>query len=429
MAVVAVVGTQWGDEGKGKVVGYLAQRVAVVARFGGGANAGHTVRLAGRTFRLHQVPTGVLFAGRLAVVGNGAVVDPPALLAEMEELRAVGVDLSGLRLSERAHVVMPYHKLLDRLQEEARGEGRIGTTGLGIGPAYADKSGRDGIRLADLLDPESLAERLADVLPRKNRLLERLYGHPPLDAEALAREFAGYGRRLQPLVTDTSALLQEAVRAGRPVLLEGAQGTLLDIDHGSYPYVTSSGTTASAAAAGLGLPPWAITGAIGVMKAYTTRVGQGPFPTEQTGEIGRYLRERGREYGTTTGRPRRCGWLDMALVRWAVRVNGVTALAITLLDVLTGLPSVQIGVGYRWAGRVLEQVPATLRAWKECEVIYETLPGWEQDLSACRRWEELPENARGYVARIEELAGVPVRLISVGPEPEQTIERGDPLAF
>ena len=427
MSVVAVVGAQWGDEGKGKVVGYLARSARVVARYSGGANAGHTVVADGKTYRLHQVPTGILFPGTLAVVGNGAVVDPPLLLEELEELRRLGVATEGLRLSQRAHVVMPYHRLLDRLQEESRGPGRIGTTGLGIGPAYADKAGRDGIRLADLVEPRALAQRLREVVPAKNRLLQALYGQPPLDVEGLVEEYARYGQALKPMVTDTVALLQQAIQQGQRVVLEGAQGTLLDVDQGSYPYVTSSGTTAAGAPAGLGIPPAAVTTVIGVAKAYTTRVGQGPFPTEQDNEVGEYLRRRGREYGTTTGRPRRCGWLDLVVVRWAARVNGMTSLALTLLDVLTGLQRVQLAVAYRCHGRTLTEPPPTLRDWACCEPVYETLPGWDQDLAACRRWEELPAAARAYVERVEELVGVPVHLISVGPELDATIWRGHPL--
>ena len=427
MQVVAVVGAQWGDEGKGKVVGYLARRAQVVARYSGGANAGHTVVLGGREFRLHQLPTGILFPGTLAVVGNGAVVDPPLLLQELEELRAQGVATDGLRLSHRAHVVMPYHRMLDRLQEQARGPGRIGTTGLGIGPAYADKAAREGIRLGDLVDPEALAARLRELLPRKNQLLERLYGQPPLDLDSLLEEYARYGQALRPMVTDTSALLREAIREGRRVVLEGAQGTLLDVDQGTYPFVTSSTTTAAGAPAGLGIPPGYVRSVVGVMKAYCTRVGQGPFPTEQAGEVGQYLRERGREYGTTTGRPRRCGWLDLVVVRWAARVNGLTALAVTLLDVLTGLPEVRVAVAYRCGGRVLEEVPSTLAEWERCEPVYEVLPGWSQELGGCRSWEDLPVQARRYLERVEEVTGVPICLVSVGRELEATVERFDPL--
>lgn len=429
MPALAVVGTQWGDEGKGKVVGYLAGRAGVVARFGGGANAGHTVVREGQEFRLHQLPAGVLFPGCTAIVGNGAVVDPPRLLEELAQLEQRGVDTGGVLLSERAHVVMPYHHLLDRLEEQARGAASIGTTGLGIGPAYTDKAGRDGIRLGELVDRDALARRLREVLPRKNRLLQQVYGHEPLDLEEMVERYAAYGQQLRPRVTDTGRVLREAIRQGRRVLLEAAQGTLLDVDFGTYPYVTSSGTTAAAAPQGLGIPPWAVRGAIGVMKAYATRVGQGPFPTEQRNEIGDYLRERGREYGTTTGRPRRCGWLDLVIVRWAVEVGGLTALAVTLLDVLSGLPEVRIGVAYRTAdGARLEQLPARLDVLEGCQVEYETLDGWDEDLSGCRRWEDLPANARRYLERIEALTGVPVHLVSVGRSQEQTVERADPFA-
>ena len=428
MGVVAVVGAQWGDEGKGKVVGYLARSADVVARYSGGANAGHTVVVAGHEFKLHQVPTGILFSGTLALVGNGAVVDPPLLLQELEQLKEQGVRVDGLRLSHRAHVVMPYHRLLDRLQEEARGAGRIGTTGLGIGPAYADKVGREGIRLAELVEPQALARRLREVVPHKNRLLERVYGHPPVDVDALIEEYTRYGQALKPMVTDTSSLLTRAIHEGRRVLLEGAQGTLLDLDQGTYPYVTSSTTTAGGAPAGLGIAPWRVRSVVGVTKAYATRVGEGPFPTEQPNEVGEYLRRRGREYGTTTGRPRRCGWLDLVVVRWAVQVNGMTSLAVTLLDVLSGLPEVCLGVAYRRNDRVLTEVPATLPEWEQCEPVYEVLPGWTEDLSGCRRWQDLPSAARRYVERIEEVTGVPVCLVSVGREVDATICRFDPMA-
>lgn len=428
MPALAVVGAQWGDEGKGKVVAYLAGRADVVARYGGGANAGHTVVLEGQEFRLHQVPSGILF-GKTPVVGNGAVIDPPRLLEEMADLERRGVDTSRLRLSDRAHVVMPYHHLLDQLQEQARGLRAIGTTGLGIGPAYTDKAGRDGIRLAELLDRRALAARLGDILPRKNRLLEQLYGQPPLDLDELVERYGAYGDKLRPMVTDTARLLREALDRGQRVLLEGAQGTLLDLDFGTYPYVTSSFTTTAGAPQGLGIPPWLVRGAVGVMKAYATRVGHGPFPTEQPNRIGDYLRERGREYGTTTGRPRRCGWLDLVVVRWAAEVGGLTGLAVTLLDVLSGLDEVKIGVAYRTPdGERIDRFPARLDVLEGCEAEYETLPGWREEIRACRRFEELPQNARRYLARIEELTGVPVQIVSVGRSAEETIERADPFA-
>ncbi|WP_324669607.1 adenylosuccinate synthase [Geochorda subterranea] len=429
MPALAVVGTQWGDEGKGKIVGYLAGRAEVVARFGGGANAGHTVVKGGQEYKLHQLPSGVLFEGCTAVVGNGAVVDPPRLLEELADLQRRGTPTGRLLLSERAHVVMPYHHLLDRLEEEARGAGSIGTTGLGIGPAYTDKSSRDGVRLGELADRDGLARRLREVLPRKNRLLQELYGQPPLDVDELVERYAAYGQALRPFIADTGRFVRQALSDGRRVLLEAAQGTLLDIDFGTYPYVTSSGTTAAAAPQGLGIPPWAVRGAIGVMKAYATRVGHGPFPTEQRNEVGDYLRERGREYGTTTGRPRRCGWLDLVIVRWAAEVGGLTGLAVTLLDVLSGLPEVRIGVAYRTVGgERLERLPARLDQLEACQVEYETLPGWGEDLSGCRRWEDLPANARRYLERIETLTGLPVQLVSVGRAQEQTVERADPFA-
>lgn len=427
MPILAVTGTQWGDEGKGKIVGCLASRAGVVARYGGGANAGHTVVLQGREFRLHQVPSGVLFPGRLALVGSGAVIDPPRLLDELSGLEGQGVDTEGVFVSERAHVVMPYHHLLDRLEEQARGGASIGTTGLGIGPAYVDRTGRDGIRVAELIDKDALARRLAEVLPRKNRALQALYGHAPLDQDALVEQYAAHGRALAPRVADVGRMVREAAAAGQRVLLEGAQGTLLDLDAGTYPYVTSSATTAAGAPWGLGIPPWLVHGAIGVMKAYATRVGRGPFPTEQANELGGYLRERGREYGTTTGRPRRCGWLDAVVVRWAVEAGGISGLAVTLLDVLSGLDEVRIGVAYRHRGERLDRFPARLDVLEACEVEYEALPGWQGEISGCRHWDDLPAPARRYLERVQELTGVPVLLVSVGRDQAQTIEIADPF--
>lgn len=431
MPAVAIIGVQWGDEGKGKVTDYLTAQADVVVRYQGGANAGHTVWIGSERYALHLVPTGILRPGCLAVIGNGTVVDPEKLAEELDGLEARGVDLSGLRISDRAHVVLPVHRLQDRLDEKARHEERIGTTGRGIGPAYVDKAARTGLRMGDLLAPD-LEERLRVLLNRKRRQLEgayrvRLDEAPELDARAVAARLTRAARRLGPAVTDTSAILFQASAEDRRILLEGAQGSLLDVDHGTYPYVTSSSATAGGSLTGSGLGPRSITRVLGVAKAYTTRVGEGPFPTELHDATGDWLRERGYEFGTTTGRPRRCGWLDLVAVRYAVQVNGLTDLALTKLDALSGLEELQIGVGYRLGDRVLDRVPARVDELEQAEPIYETLPGWSEDLSHCRSFEELPRAAQAYVARIEELAGCPVTLISVGPERSQIFLRGADL--
>ncbi len=420
MPAVVVVGAQWGDEGKGKVTDYLAAQADYVVRYQGGSNAGHTVVADGHTFRLHLLPAGIVHPGTQCVIGNGVVVDPLMLCRELAEVQSHGLS-PRLWISDRAHVVMPYHRVLDRLEEEQRGDGRIGTTGLGIGPTYVDKVGRSGIRMAEFVDPDLFRQRLQAVLPLKNRLLQGVYGHPGFTVEAIVDELAEAARTLKPYVTDTSLLLNEALAAGQKVLLEGANGTLLDIDHGTYPFVTSSNASAGGAAAGAGIGPTRISRVIGVVKAYTTRVGAGPFPTELDNEVGAWIRERGREYGTTTGRPRRCGWFDAVLVRHAVRVSGIDLLAVTLLDVLSGLPKIPVCVGYRYRGQEVSGFPATLEALQGCEPVFEELPGWEEDLGSVRSWEQMPVNARHYVERLAELVGVPLGLVSVGPAREQTI--------
>lgn len=427
MPAVAIIGAQWGDEGKGKVTDYLTAQADVVVRYQGGANAGHTVWIGEERFALHQVPTGLLRPGCLAVVGNGTVLEPERLVEELDDLVARGVDLSGLRISDRAHVVLPVHRLQDRLEEEARLETRIGTTGLGIGPAYVDKAARAGLRMGDLLAGD-LEARLAPLLNRKRRQLEGTYGvdlkeAPELDPAAVASRLQRAARRLVPFITDTSAILYQAEREGRRILLEGAQGSLLDLDHGTYPFVTSSNATAGGSLTGSGLGPRAITRLLGVAKAYTTRVGEGPFPTELKDATGDWLRERGQEFGTTTGRPRRCGWLDLVVLRYAVQVNGLTDLVLTKLDALSGLERLKIGTRYRVDGRELERPPARTDQMARAEPIYEELPGWSEDLSRCRSFEELPRAARAYVERIEEAVGCPVSLISLGPERSQMLVR------
>lgn len=421
MPNVIVVGTQWGDEGKGKVVDVLAPHVQGVVRFQGGNNAGHTLVVDGEKLVLHLLPSGVLWEQCICVIGHGVVVDPIVLLRELEQLAARGrhVQPGKLVLSAQAHVILPYHVSLDRLREGERGDRSIGTTGRGIGPCYEDKVARRGVVIADLLDRDRLRSRLADVLVEKNRMLVEWYGAPAVDLDALVEQYVALGARLAPYVGDTVTLLHRISRRGGSLLFEGAQGTFLDVDHGTYPFVTSSNCVAGAACAGAGVGPTAIDEVVGIAKAYTTRVGSGPFPTEVTGELGERLRSVGGEFGATTGRPRRCGWFDAALVRQAVRINGLTRIALTKLDVLSGLDTIPVCVGYRGHA---DEFPGTLVG---VEPIYDVLPGWTETLQGCRSMSELPPNCLRYVARLEELVGVPVELVSVGPDREETILRGD----
>ena len=424
MPGLAVVGAQWGDEGKGKIVDYLAAQADVVVRYAGGNNAGHTVVAGGQTVKLHLIPSGILYPEATCVIGNGAVIDPEVLVQELDALRARGFQTARLFISDRAHLIMPYHRDQDRLEEEARGAYKLGTTGRGVGPAYADKVAREGIRCADLLDEAWLEQRLQAVVPRKSLLLQKLYGHRGYTVAEMMEYCRRFAPQLLPLLADTGELVQEALAQGRRVLYEGAQGTLLDVDHGTYPYVTGSSPAAGGVYPGVGVGPGAVTHVLGVAKAYTTRVGMGPFPTELTDAGGDWLRERGGEYGTTTGRPRRCGWLDAVQLRYAVRVNGITQLALTKLDVLTGLETVRVAVGYEVDGRRVDRVPALLPEMSRVQPIYEDLPGWSEPIHAAERWEDLPEAARGFIARIEELTGVPVVCVSVGPGREQTLVKG-----
>jgi len=428
MPSVVVVGAQWGDEGKGKVTDFLARQADVVVRYQGGSNAGHTVHVNDQEFRLHLVPSGILYPGTICVIGNGVVVDPGALVDELDHLEARGVDTSGLRISDRAHIIFPYHHLLDAAEEEQKGELRLGTTRRGIGPSYADKAARTGLRMADLLDwPlfESLAMRN---LQAKNNLLSRVYNLPTVDPGEILDNYRRYAERLQPYITDTSLLVNNALARGQSVVFEGAQGTMLDIDHGTYPYVTSSHPTAGGACIGAGIGPTRVDVVVGVVKAYTSRVGDGPFPTELTGELGTRLRERGGEYGTTTGRPRRVGWLDAVALRYAVRVSGIDAIAITKLDVLSGFDTVKIAVGYKYAGRVLTEVPASAGLMYRCEPVYEELPGFGGTLRDVRSMDDLPAQARAYLGRIQELLGVPIALVSIGSERAQTFSLIDLFA-
>jgi len=426
MPVIVVVGGQWGDEGKGRIVDLLAQKAHVVARYSAGANAGHTVVNEAGEFALHLVPAGIFYPEKVCVIGNGVVVDPTGLLKEIEGLESRGISVKGrLFLSDRSQVLMPWHPLIDRLDEELRGDGAIGTTGRGVGPAFVDKVGRAGVRVADLLDSESLLQLLSFLVPYKNAVLTKLYGADPLSLESVHAEYADYGRRLAPYVADTAALVQDAMARGDTVLLEGAQGSLLDLDAGTYEYVTSSvpSSLAGGAAIGIGIGPTQIDSVLGVFKAYNTRVGNGPMPTELLDETGSLLREGGPrpEYGATTGRPRRCGWFDAVAARYSARINGVTAIALTRLDVLDELPAIKVCTAYEVDGATTGSLPASGAQMARAKPVYEELPGWREDTSGARRFQDLPENARAYIRRIEQLLDAPVHLISVGPEREQAI--------
>jgi adenylosuccinate synthase len=431
MANVVVVGTQWGDEGKGKVVDIYAENADVIARFQGGNNAGHTLVVKGEQTILHLIPSGILHAGKICMIGNGVVVDPPVLLEELESLRNRNLlpESTRLYISEKAHLIMPYHRRLD-VAREAHGVGKkIGTTGRGIGPAYEDKIARVGIRVCDLMDEEIFREKLNRNVEEKNFYLTKLFGEAPIDGQAICDEYRAYAERIRPYVADCSLLLHREIRKGRKILFEGAQGTHLDIDHGTYPYVTSSNTVAGNACCGTGVGPLATRSVIGICKAYTTRVGEGPFPTELQDETGARLQQVGKEFGATTGRKRRCGWLDMVLIRHAVRVSGITGIALTKLDVLTGVEKLKICTGYRTEKEEFtESVPANLRLLNRCRPVYEELDGWTEDIRGARRIEDLPRNTRRYVARLEELADARLVLVSVGPDREETIILGNPFA-
>jgi adenylosuccinate synthase len=425
MSVMAVVGAQWGDEGKGKIIDELASEADFVVRYQGGGNAGHRVVFGEREFAFHLVPAGILWPNVTCVIGNGVVVDPRALLAELETLSKIGVDLSRFFISERAHVVMPYHFALDRLEEESRGAEKIGTVLRGIGPAYVDKYSRMGIRMADLLDVDQFRAKLAQALEQKNRMIEQIYGEAPLALEEIHSEYVGYAQRLRPYIADTQTTLQQAAQAGRTILLEGAQGSLLDIDFGTYPYVTSSSTIAGAASTGTGLPPRSIEHVLGVYKAYITRVGSGPMPTELFDADGARLRDTGHEYGTTTGRERRCGWFDAVAGRFVARLNGLDTAAIMKLDVLDSFPTLKICTAYRLGEQTLDTPPANISQMAACEPVYEEWPGWQTPTSGATSWDELPERARRYLRRIEELLETPIARVSVGAGRGQTITLRD----
>src|SRR5438477_5345018 len=421
---LAVLGAQWGDEGKGKIVDLLTPRFDIVARYQGGHNAGHTVYVKGRKFVLRLIPSGILHAGVVCVIGNGVVVDPHALFAELDELTRHGINVDDrLFVSDKAHLILPYHRDLDLLSEARRGERKIGTTSRGIGPAYEDKIGRRGIRVGDLTDPDGLEREIRANVDARNRLVQ----DTTMDARDVLADLAAHAARLKPWVCDVSLMLSDAMKQGQSILFEGAQGTLLDIDHGTYPYVTSSNASIGGVCTGLGIGPRAIDGVLGVAKAYTTRVGEGPLPTELTGEMGDRLRESGHEYGAVTGRPRRCGWYDAVAVRYGVRINGLDALALTKLDVLDGLDRIEVCTAYRCGGRTLTEFPSDITQLAACEPVYETLPGWKTPTKGARRFTDLPEGARRYIARLEEVSGVPTAIVSTGSERDDTIVREDIL--
>ena len=421
MSAVIVIGTQWGDEGKGKIVDYLAEKADVVVRYQGGNNAGHTVVVDGAEFKLHLLPSGILYSGKTCIVGNGVVIDPAVMIKEIKGMQDRGFETTGLKVSNRAHVIMPYHRLLDEVEEDYRGKYKIGTTKRGIGPCYMDKNARSGIRMVDLLDETEFSGKLKRNLEAKNRLLRAVYGEKEFDYETMRIEYLDYAEQLRPYVVDTTAVLNEALKRGEKVLFEGAQATLLDLDHGTYPYVTSSHPIAGGACIGAGVGPSKIDKVIGVVKAYTSRVGEGPFPTELTDEIGNHIRERGHEYGTTTGRPRRCGWLDACIVRYAGLLSGIDYMAITRLDILDDLRSLKMCVGYNYKGEILREFPASLKVLAQVEPVYEEFPGWQESTTKIRTYDKLPVNARRYIERLSEVADLGIGIVSVGPERDQTI--------
>ncbi len=423
MSAFIVLGAQWGDEGKGKMTDYLAEEANVVVRFQGGNNAGHTVVVGDKEYKLRLIPSGILYEDKLNVIGNGVVVDPKALFEEIEYLEGVGVKISleKLIVSDRAQLIMPYHKVLDKLKEKARGKNDIGTTGRGIGPCYTDKFERCGIRVCDLLHEDVFIEKLRENVEMKNAYITKVLGGEALNFDEILDEYLGFAKKLRPFVQDTSVKVYDAIKADKTVLFEGAQGMLLDIDYGTYPYVTSSNTTAGGVSSGSGIGPNMITNAVGITKAYTTRVGKGPFPTELLGETGDWIREKGHEYGVNTGRSRRCGWLDLVIIKTAVRVSGLTSLAVTKIDTLAGLEKIKVCVGYKFNDTVIDYFPASLEDLAECEPIYEEFDGWDDSVADVRSYDELPENVKKYLARISEFTGTRISIVGVGPKRDQTM--------
>ena len=420
MSSIVVVGTQWGDEGKGKITDFLAEQADVIARFSGGNNAGHTIQFGGETYKLHLVPSGIFYKDKLAVIGNGVVVDPVALLKELDGLNERGISTDNLRISNRAQVILPYHLAQDEYEERRRGDNKIGTTKKGIGPAYVDKAQRIGIRMADLLEKETFERRLKENIEYKNAYFKGMFNETCPTFDEIFDEYYAAGQRLKDYVTDTAKILDDANVADEKVLFEGAQGVMLDIDHGTYPFVTSSNPVAGNVTVGTGVGPTSVSKVIGVCKSYTSRVGDGPFPTELFDEDGHHIREVGREYGTTTGRPRRVGWFDSVVLRHSRRVSGITDLSINSIDVLTGLDTVKICTAYELDGEKITEYPANLDQLRRCKPIFEELPGWTEDITGCRSLDALPENARNYLERISELCGVHISIFSVGPDREQT---------
>ncbi|ERK28627.1 adenylosuccinate synthase [Clostridium intestinale] len=427
MSAFVVLGAQWGDEGKGKMTDYLAEEADVVVRFQGGNNAGHTVEVEDRQYKLRLIPSGILHDDKLNVIGNGVVVDPIALFEEIDYLEREGVKVTPKKLiiSDRAHVIMPYHKVLDKLKEKSRGKNDIGTTGRGIGPCYTDKFERCGIRICDLMSETLFKDKLQQNIEAKNPYITKVLGGEELNFEEIASEYLNVAERLRPYVQDTSVRVYNEIKADKNVLFEGAQGMLLDIDYGTYPYVTSSNTTACGVASGVGIGPNMVTNAVGIAKAYTTRVGKGPFPTELDNEIGEWIREKGHEYGVNTGRSRRCGWLDLVILKTTVRVSGLTSLCITKIDTLAGLEKIKMCVGYKFEDKVIDYFPASLEDLAKCEPIYEEFDGWDDSVADARSYEELPENAKVYLRRIEEATGTKVSIVGVGPKRDQTIRVGE----
>lgn len=421
MSTVVLIGAQWGDEGKGKVTDFLAEKADIIVRYQGGNNAGHTVVVDDAEFKLHLIPSGILYPEKLCVIGNGVVIDPKVLIQELDSLVKRGVPIGQLRISQRAHVIMPYHRLMDAVEEEQKGDAKIGTTKRGIGPTYTDKASRVGIRIVDLIDKEEFPELLKANVERKNEVFEKMFNTEGFNFKEVLQEYQGYADTLEPMVDDVSVLVHNAIKEGKNVLFEGAQGTLLDLDHGTYPYVTSSHPTAAAACLGTGVGPTTIDRVIGIAKAYTTRVGEGPFPTELLDKLGEEIRANGNEFGTTTGRPRRCGWFDAVILRYAARISGLDSLAITKLDVLSGLPIIKLCSGYRYKGEIIREFPASLRELAKCEPVYEEFPGWTEDISNVTKYEDLPANAKRYLERIVELTEVKIALIGVGVKRSQTI--------
>ena len=423
MSAFIVLGAQWGDEGKGKMTDYLAEEANVVVRFQGGNNAGHTVVVGDKEYKLHLIPSGILYEDKLNVIGNGVVVDPKALFEEIDYLEGVGVKvtLEKLIISDRAQLIMPYHKVLDKLKEQARGKNDIGTTGKGIGPCYTDKFERCGIRVCDLMHEDVFTEKLKENIEMKNAYITKVLGGEPVSFDEILKEYLEFAKKLRPFVQDTSVRVYNDIKADKTVLFEGAQGMLLDIDYGTYPYVTSSNTTAGGVANGVGIGPNMITNAVGITKAYTTRVGKGPFPTELLDETGDWIREKGHEYGVTTGRSRRCGWLDLVIVKTACRVSGLTSLAVTKIDTLAGLDKLRVCVGYKFNGEVIDYFPASLEDLAKCEPIYEEFEGWGEEVANARSYDELPENAKKYLKRIEEFTDTKISIVSVGPKRDQTM--------